>query len=82
MKWNLICHGQINFIFAETRVIPIVPAYQDANPPVQAVAATEETGATFQISNAKLYVPVVTLSINDNVICLKNIKQEFKRTIY
>ena len=42
--------------------------------------------ATFQIKNAKRYVPVVTLSVNDNFIYLffflENIKQEFYRTIY
>ena len=36
---------------------------------------------TFQINNAKLYVPVVTLSINDNITFLENIRQGFKRTI-
>ena len=41
------------------------------------VAAT--TGAIFQINNAKCYVPVVTLSINDNIPLLENIKQGFKR---
>ena len=41
----------------------------------------QTTGATFQINNAKLYVPVVTLSINDNIKFLENIKQGFKRTI-
>ena len=35
----------------------------------------QTTGATFQINNAKLYVPVVTLSINENVKFLENIKQ-------
>ena len=39
------------------------------------------TGAIFQINNAKRYVPVVTLSINDNMKFLENIKQGFKRTI-
>ena len=39
------------------------------------------TGATFQINNAKLYVSVVTLSINDNFKFLENTKQGFKRTI-
>ena len=33
------------------------------------------------ISSTKLHVPVVALSINDNVKFLENIKQEFKRTI-
>ena len=44
--------------------------------------ATATTGATFQINNTKLYVPVVTLPINDNIKFLGNIKQGFKRTIY
>ena len=39
------------------------------------------TGASFTITSTKLYVPVVTLSINDNIKFLENIKQEFKRTI-
>ena len=33
------------------------------------------------ITSIKLYVPVVTLSINDNTKLLENIKQGFKRTI-
>ena len=43
--------------------------------------ATETVGATFQINNAKLYVPVVTSYINDNIKFLENVKQGFKRTI-
>ena len=35
----------------------------------------------FQINNVKLYVPVVTLPINDNVKFLENMKQGFERTI-
>ena len=50
------------------------------NPAVQQVA-TQTTGGTFQINNAKLYVSVVTLSISDNIKFLENIKQGFKRTI-
>ena len=42
--------------------------------------ATAATEATYQINNAKLYVLVVTLSINDNIEFLE-IKQGFKRTI-
>ena len=33
------------------------------------------------MNNAKLYIQVFTLSINDNIKFLENIKQEFKRTI-
>ena len=50
------------------------------DPPEQEVL-TATTGVAFQMNNAKLYVPVVTLSINDNITFLENIKQGFKRTI-
>ena len=39
-------------------------------------------GASFIITGSKLYVPVVTLSTNDNIKFPENIKQGFKRTIY
>ena len=32
-------------------------------------------------THTKLYVPVVTLSVNDNIKFLENIKQGFKKTI-
>ena len=53
----------------------------NANPPVQAVAVTQTTGTTFKINNAKLYFPVVTLSIIDNIKYLENTNKGFKRTI-
>ena len=37
--------------------------------------------AKFQINNAKIYVPIVTFSINDKIEFLENIKQGFTRTI-
>ena len=37
--------------------------------------------ATFQIKKAKLYLPIIILSINDNIKFLENIKAAFKRTI-
>ena len=40
--------------------------------------ATQTTGGTFQINNAKLYVSVFTLSIFDNIELLENIKQGFQ----
>ena len=45
------------------------------------VNAIQTTGATFQIDNAKFYVPVATFPINDNIKLLENIKQGFKRPI-
>ena len=39
------------------------------------------TGVHFLITSAKLYVPVVSLSIDDDINFLENIKQGFRRTI-
>ena len=39
------------------------------------------TGVNFMITSTKLYGPVVTLSINDNIKFSKNKKQGFKKTI-
>ena len=38
-------------------------------------------GATFQITKAKLDVPIVSLSMNNNIKFLEIINQGFKRTI-
>ena len=39
------------------------------------------TGTNFVITSSKLHVPVVTLSINNDMKCLENRKQGFKRTM-
>ena len=39
-------------------------------------------GVNFVITDTKLFVPAVTLLINDNVKYLENIKQGLKRTIF
>ena len=75
LSWSKEC------IMSEISVTPRIHANPDPNPPVQEVAEIEATGATFQTNKAKLYVPVVTLSINDNSKFLENIKQRFERTI-
>ena len=41
---------------------------------------TEKTSATLQINKAKPFLPVVTLSINDNINFLENRKQRFRTT--
>ena len=38
--------------------------------------------ATFKITDAKLYVPVVTLSIEDNAKLTKLLSEGFKRSVY
>ena len=68
-------------IVSEISIITRVPPNPDANASTQEVSEMQLTGATFQINKAKLYVPVVTLSINDNITFLENIKQGFKKTI-
>ena len=71
LPWSRYC------IISEISRTPAVPA----NALVPSVEATQTARTTFQINKAKLYVPVVTLSINDNIKYLENIKQGFKRTI-
>ena len=41
----------------------------------------EPTGATLNITDCKLYIPVVTLSKNDQIKLLTNLKSGFKREI-
>ena len=67
MKQSWICHGGKISRTAAVAVNPYNPARTEA----------ETTGATFQINSTKLYVAVVTLSINDNIRFLENIKQGF-----
>ena len=43
---------------------------------------TSAASATFEINKAKLYVPVFTFFINDNIKFLENIKRRFKRKIW
>ena len=43
---------------------------------------TAATTATFKITDAKLYVPIVTLSSEDNVKLSKLLNEGFKRSIY
>ena len=44
--------------------------------------ANARTAATFKITDAKLYVPVVTLSIEDNAKLSKLLSEGFKRPVY
>ena len=75
LSWSKEC------IISAISIKPGVVADTDANPPFSDVAAVQKTGTAFQTNNAKLYVPVVTLSISDSIKLLENTKQEFKRTI-
>ena len=68
LKWNKKC--VITSI--ENRII-------NAGPPV--IRGNEPTSATLEITDCKLYVPVVTLSKDDEIKFLTNLKSEFKREI-
>ena len=68
LKWNKNC------------VITSLERRQvDAGPPV--VRDNAPTGAAFSITDCKLYVPVVTLSKDDEIKSLTNLKSEFKREL-
>ena len=68
LKWNKNC------------VITSLERRQvDAGPPV--VRDSAPTGATLSITDCKLYVPVVTLSKDDEIKLLTNLKSGFKREI-
>ena len=75
LSWSKEC------LISEISVVPRITGNADVNPPVQEVPSIQTTAATLQKDNAKLYVPVVTFSINDNINFSENIKQGFKRTI-
>ena len=45
-------------------------------------ATGADTGATFKITDAKLYVPIITLSAKDNVKLLKLLGDGLNRSIY
>ena len=51
----------------------------DANPIVHEIDNPEE--ATFQITDTKLYVPVVTLSKENDIKLLEKLKSGLKKTI-
>ena len=67
LKWAKSC------VISEICKTPEVPANPNANPPNPLIQATT-TETTFQINNAKLYVPFVTLSINYHIKFSENIK--------
>ena len=68
LKWNKNC---IITSLEERQV--------DAGPPV--VRDNSPTGATLAINDCKLYIPVVTLSKDDEIKLLTNLKSGFKREI-
>ena len=60
---------------------PEIDSRPVSNPTIANAPATLATSALFQINSTKIYVPVVTLDMNDNIKFFENMEQEFKGTI-
>ena len=48
----------------------------------ECILSSAGTAATFKITNAKLYIPIVTLKTEDNTKLSKILSEGFKRSIY
>ena len=73
---NLILTWSKNCVLTSNATIDANP---DADP--AAAAINNPTNATFKITDTKLYVPVVTLSTENDKTLLEQLRTGFKRTI-
>ena len=76
------CEVSLTLTWSENCVLTDITT-RDANPnadPAKA-AINVPTGASFRITDTKFYVPVVTLSTEDDNNFLEQLKSGFKRTI-
>ena len=69
------CKVELSLKWIENCVLTSAAIGADAN-------ATGADSATFKITDAKLYVPIVTLSAEDNAKLSKLLGKGFKRSIY
>ena len=85
LNWPFInCEIELDLSWLKNSIISDTSrtAAVAANVSNLARAGTSTTSVLFQINNIKLYVTVVTLSINNNIIFLEQLNQGFKRTIF
>ena len=75
---NIILIWSGNCALTDMRTQTIIPA-ERSNPSSPAINATTE--ATLWITDTKLYLPVVTLSNQDNTKLLQQLRIAFKYTI-
>ena len=66
----------MNLTWSKNCVLPDITENADVDPAIVA-----PSGATFKIKDTKLYVPVVTLSKENDIKLLEQLKIGFKRTI-
>ena len=69
------CKVVLSLIWIESCVLTTAAINANAD-------ATGADSATFKITDAKLYVPIVTLSAEDNAKLSKLLGEGFKRSIY
>ena len=69
------CKVELSLKWIENCVLTTAPIGDNAN-------ATGADSATFKITDAKLYAPVVTLSMEDNAKLTKQLGEGFKRPVY
>ena len=75
--WNRAWYVMVKRIYNIPELLrnPNIPANPNTNSPSPRISRTPTTSAIFQITSSKLYGPVVTLSINDNIKFLEYLKQ-------
>ena len=71
----ICCKIELSLTRIENCVFTTAPIVADAN-------ATGTDSATFQMTDAKIYVPIVTLSAEDNAKLSKLLSEGFKRSVY
>ena len=70
------CEVEVILTWSENCVLADMTVDADANPAILAPLC-----ATFKITDTKLYMPVVTLSKENNIKLLEKLKSGFKKTI-
>ena len=79
---SLIFTWSENCVLTDITIQAARNANPNVDPPVEARERIDApTNATFKITDTKLYVPVVTLSTEDNNNFLEQLKSGFKKTI-
>ena len=71
-----LINGELDMLWSRYCIITGISSSYEAiskTNPVRYQVKSKTTGATFQMNNAKVYVRVVTLSINDNIKFLEQI---------
>ena len=71
----IICKVELSLKWIENCVLTTAEMGANAD-------ATSAVGATFKMTDAKLYVPIVTLSAEENVKLVKQLNKGFKRPVY